>query len=341
MSGEELVDAIEGLSEADLPGWVWGAPGISKSACLRQVAERKGIGFLDLRLTTMDPTDLRGLPFVEGARGSKSTDWARPSFLPSKGEGIAVLEEVAQAPPLMQAAAMELVLDRRVGPHEVAPGWRFFAASNRAEDRAGAGRVITPLLNRFVHLELEPSLPDWEEWALENGIDWRILSYLKYRPDQLLRFDPSSGARAWPTPRSWHMASRALAAKAGSDKGALVRGCIGEGAGTEFMSFLALYSKLPDLERIWADPKGAPVPSEESMLWALGGVLCEGIKGDVPVQRLEAVGEYVVRIENDEIAMSIGLDCSRANPAIKATRSHNRLAVKHAELLLGPRAPKR
>ena len=91
-------------------------------------------------------------------------EWCPPAFLPRTGDGVLFLDELAQAPPLVQAACLQLVLDRRLGEYELPAGWAVMAASNRQEDRAGTHRLISPLLNRFVHLDLEVSLDDWQAW---------------------------------------------------------------------------------------------------------------------------------------------------------------------------------
>ena len=301
---------ISDMMDADLPLWLWGPPGVGKSQIVKQVAAEKGVEFLDVRLTTMDPVDLRGLPHVVKGKSM----WARPSFLPEKGRGVMLLDEIAQSRPEMQAAAMELVLDRRVGDHVVGPDWRIIAASNRAEDRAGAGRVITPLLNRFTHVDVEPSLSDWVEWAEGADVDFRIQSFLKFRPDRLLAFDPSSTERAYPTPRSWEMCSRALKAARGSLHREAVKSAVGEAAGTELMAFLSLYASLPDIDRVWADPDNAPVPTELSACWAMGGVLCEGIRGvDKPGPKTVAFAKYACRM-NEEVAIAVFNDGFRVCP---------------------------
>src|SRR4029079_8083765 len=117
------------------------------------------------------------------------------------GEGVLFLDELAQAPPLVQAACLQLTLDRRVGEHELPAGWSVIAASNRAEDRAGTHRLISPLLNRFVHLDLEVSNEDWQAWAVASGIAPEVRAFLRYRPALLFRFDPAVQERAFPTPR--------------------------------------------------------------------------------------------------------------------------------------------
>jgi hypothetical protein len=176
------------------------------------VAKSLELEVLDLRAVLLDPVDLRGLPVPNG----DTVHWKPPSFLPIKGKmggrkGLIFADELAQAAPLVQAAFLQGILDHRIGETELDPGWVWVAASNRQEDRAGTHRMITPLLNRFIHLDLDVSFEDWQDWALMANIDVNVRSYLHWTrhkgESQLFQFDPSAQKRAFPTPRSWHFVS--------------------------------------------------------------------------------------------------------------------------------------
>ena len=41
---------------------IWGPPGIGKSSIVAQTADAHRLRFIDLRLSQLAPTDLRGLP---------------------------------------------------------------------------------------------------------------------------------------------------------------------------------------------------------------------------------------------------------------------------------------
>jgi len=57
--------SLQHLSERKVPVFLWGPPGIGKSSIVAQIAKEKDIGFIDLRLSLLDPTDLRGIPFFD------------------------------------------------------------------------------------------------------------------------------------------------------------------------------------------------------------------------------------------------------------------------------------
>jgi MoxR-like ATPase len=130
---------------------IWGPPGIGKSSIVAQTATEHGIDFVDVRLSQLAPTDLRGLPVAEDG----ISKWYPPEFLPRGGKGILFLDELNMAPPAMQGVAQQLILDRKVGSYTVPDGWYVWAAGNRKEDRAAVFDMPSPLANRFLHLQVE------------------------------------------------------------------------------------------------------------------------------------------------------------------------------------------
>ncbi|HMQ34210.1 MAG TPA: MoxR family ATPase [Chloroflexaceae bacterium] len=237
---------------------IWGPPGIGKSSIVAQTAGRYGLGFIDVRLSQLAPTDLRGLPVPENG----VSRWYPPEFLPRDGRGILFLDELNMAPPAMQGMAQQLILDRRVGSYVVPEGWFIWAAGNRKEDRAAVFDMPAPLANRFVHLEVEPDFEDFKAYALGRGLHEQVVAFLSYRTALLHRMDPQQPA--WPSPRSWEMASRL------HDAGLDIAPVVGPAAAAEFRAFVSLYATLVDLEAILrGDGAGLAFPAEPSQRYAL------------------------------------------------------------------------
>ena len=163
----DLSKSISSLVEQKVPTFLWGAPGIGKSSIVKQIADETGVGFIDLRLALMDPTDLKGIPFYD--KDSHTALWAPPAFLPREGSGILFLDELNSAAPSVQASAYQLILDRKVGEYELPDGWAIVAAGNRESDRGVTYRMPSPLANRFVHFEMEVDVNDWRLWAYKSG----------------------------------------------------------------------------------------------------------------------------------------------------------------------------
>jgi hypothetical protein len=239
---------------------IWGPPGIGKSSIVAQTAEAHNMQIIDLRLSQLAPTDLRGLPVADHEHGVSR--WYPPEFLPRDGRGILFLDELNLAPPAMQGMAQQLILDRRVGNYVVPERWFVWAAGNRKEDRASVFDMPAPLANRFIHLTAEPHFESFKSYALERGIHEHILAFLAFRPALLHKLDPQQPA--WPSPRSWMIASQLY--KVGLD----ISHVVGVGAAAEFSAFLKLYEHLPDIEGILrGEGKDIQFPTEPSERYAL------------------------------------------------------------------------
>jgi hypothetical protein len=176
------------------------------------------------------------------------------------------LDEASSAAPSVQAAAYQLVLDRRLGEARMKPGWRLALAGNRVSDGSVAFRLAMPLANRMLHIEqAQPDLEDWTRWALTQGkIDPLVIGFLRFRPNLLSTFDEALKARksAFATPRSWEMVSRLLMAAPQAKRDALhelVAGAVGDGEATEFMAWLKLKNELPDLDALLAGQSTPPL----------------------------------------------------------------------------------
>lgn len=260
MKPVELAEFLDGLiqQQLKLSTMIWGPPGIGKSSIVWQTAESHQLNFIDLRLSQLAPTDLRGLPVAEGG----VSRWYPPEFLPQEGAGILFLDEINLAPPAMQGMAQQLILDRRVGSYTVPAGWFIWAAGNRKEDWAAVYDMPAPLANRFLHLEVEPDVESFKRYALANGVQEQVIAFLAFRPLLLHKIDPQQAA--WPSPRSWVMASELL--KAGLPPAA----AIGQATAAEFNAFRALYGQLPDFELILSG-RGADItfPNEPSIRYAV------------------------------------------------------------------------
>ena len=139
MKPSRLESVLESLLDQRWPAFLWGPPGVGKSSLVHAIAARRSLPVIDLRASLLDPTDLRGIPAIEGGRAV----WCPPAFLPHRDSppGILFLDEINAAPPLVQASLYQLVLDRRVGEYELPAGWWIVAAGNRQQDRAVTFRM--------------------------------------------------------------------------------------------------------------------------------------------------------------------------------------------------------
>ncbi len=236
---------------------IWGPPGIGKSSIVAQLARKHQIDFIDVRLSQLAPTDLRGLPVPEDG----VSKWYPPEFLPSSGRGILFLDELNMAPPAMQGVAQQLILDRRVGSYILPQGWFVWAAGNRKEDRAAVFDMPSPLANRFLHLHVEPDFQSFKSYALSAKIHEQVIAFLSFRTTLLHKLDPQQPA--WPSPRSWEMASQLHTV------GLDIAPAVGIATAAEFNAYIKLYDNLPNLTQIFTGRGDAiKFPSEPSVRYA-------------------------------------------------------------------------
>lgn len=316
MNPQSAKRAISHLIKRKVPIFLWGPPGIGKSSIIAQISKDVNISCIDLRLSLLDPTDLRGIPFFNTKE--ESAIWAPPSFLPdgSEEQGILFLDELNTAAPMVQASAYQLILDRKIGEYTLPDGWAIVAAGNRESDRGVVFRMASPLANRFVHLEMTPSVDDWSVWAKESNIETSIIAFISYRPDALFAFNTQNNEKSFATPRTWEYVNEILESKPDDDLLlTMISGAIGEELAASFLAFRAVEEKLPDIEDILKG-KTTEVPIETSALHILCTSLSMRIDEETPSDEINNLlayslnlpGEFAVMIIQDLRERHIELD---------------------------------
>jgi hypothetical protein len=299
------------------PVMLWGPPGIGKSQIIAEVAKRHNAPMIDIRLSQMEPTDLRGIPF----RIENRVEWAVPSMLPDLVRhgpyGILFLDEITSAPPSVSAAAYQLILDRRLGDYEVPAGWAIFAAGNRQGDRGVTYTMPAPLANRFSHFEVDTNIDDWVSWAYANGIDESLIGFLRFKPELLFDFNPAHNPVAFPSPRSWEFANRTLR-KFGDHSELLLptlQACVGPAAGLELHAFIENLENMPDLDAIMRG-EPVPVPREVDLQYAVASALVGRAiraKGTADAKVLHGhILDYASRFPLREMGIMLVSDMHRA-----------------------------
>ncbi len=436
MSPNEVMSALLGMykTKKKRAMFVWGQPGISKSAIAQGIANQLGIAFVDIRLSQMDPTDLRGIPFPVEQGGVHGVQWSAPLVLPrdleqeavveidavettvyfynptgsngihyctnpsieiksldpnltaelvqqvrfprnvmefsalterscdllhtalntpvlgfemlnakqkrealgpflftESGEAVVdrpvflnrfsvilrdadgnaqpgkvkyvvtgtaraiiALEEFNSAPPSVQAAAYQLILDKRLGEYIVPKACYLVAMGNRDQDKGITFKMPTPIMNRFIHVEMRPDADNWLEWAIGAGIHEHVVGYIGTFRERLNVFSPGSAARGFPTPRSWEFVSDILLELEDqlTDEvlTGLIVGAIGEHAGIEFMHHRAVYKDLPDPDDILSG-KLTKMPSgsdDIGLAFTLTTTLCYRLRDQATALRRKA-----------------------------------------------------
>jgi hypothetical protein len=266
------------------PIFLWGPPGIGKSEVVEQITDSlPNSHLIDIRLSLWEPTDIKGIPYFDSNSGTMV--WGAPSELPSEEFAkqfdhiVLFLDEMNSAAPSVQAAAYQLILNRKVGTYKLPDNVMIVAAGNREADKGVTYRMPAPLANRFIHLEMTVSFDDWFEWAVDNNIHSDVVGYLQFSKQDLYDFDPKSSSRSFATPRSWSFVSELLEDKIDENTTTdLVSGAVGEGLAVKFMAHRKIASDMPNPTDILAGKVKDLHNKEISAMYSLTVSLCYELK---------------------------------------------------------------
>ena len=284
LSPNKAKNSLRHAMKKKRPVFLWGPPGIGKSDIVAQVTNELANSLLiDIRLSLWDPTDIKGIPYFD-SKNVKMV-WGAPSELPDEElaaqyDNIVVFfDEMNSAAPAVQAAAYQLILNRRVGQYKLPDNVIIVAAGNRETDKGVTYRMPSPLANRFIHIELAVDFDDWFQWAVDNNQHKDVVGYLTFAKKDLYDFDPKSASRSFATPRSWAFVSELLDDEL--DEGTttdLVSGSVGEGLGVKFMAHRKVAASMPNPTDILAGKVKDMSTSEISAMYSLTVSLCYELK---------------------------------------------------------------
>lgn len=288
MAVDKMVEVLSGAYETvinnNLPirtmpsVMLWGPPGVGKSQAVRQIASNiegktgKRVVVTDVRLLLFNPIDLRGIPTSN--EDKTLAIWLKPQIFQMDDSedvvNILFLDEISAAPQSVQAAAYQITLDRVVGEHKLPDNCIVIAAGNRTTDKSVAFKMPKALANRLMHIEVEGSFESWKKWAINSGVNAKVVGFLSFRQSYLMGFDSGNDDIAFATPRSWEMVSNILN---GIDDNIdnvypLIAGLVGTGVAIEFRTWSKIYSELPSIEDIFAG-KMPDMPKNTDALYAL------------------------------------------------------------------------
>ena len=266
------------------PIFLWGPPGIGKSDIVSQITGTfSNSHLIDIRLSLWEPTDIKGIPYFDSNSGTMV--WGAPSELPSEEFAaqfdhiVLFLDEMNSAAPSVQAAAYQLILNRKVGTYKLPDNVMIVAAGNREADKGVTYRMPAPLANRFIHLELSVNFDDWFQWSVNNNINTDVIGYLTFAKKDLYDFDPRSSSRSFATPRSWSFVSELLDDDLDEATTTdLVAGAVGEGLAVKFMAHRKIAANMPNPSDILAGKVSELKTKEISAMYSLTVSLCYELK---------------------------------------------------------------
>lgn len=337
LTPSQLKEALPFLINAGRVPFIEGPPGVGKSDIVAQAAaDMFGNGgpcndtfFCDIKPAGRDPVDFSGLPVPD--MDAFITQWLKPGFLPTEGEGILFLDEFTAAGPQVQSVLLEFVRQRKAGEYRLPDGWKIVTAGNGEKDRAYATTMGSAMANRLTHLQAVVDPDDWCRWALAADVPSIIVAFIRFRPELLHSFDPKSSEKAFPSPRTW------------ADAGAIMRGnppdwlrptlmvgTVGRAAAIELEGFLQVWHALPSIDQILLHPDQALVPpgKEAAARCAIAAVLTDR----ATPQNIDAIMTYAARLPA-ELRGMIALGSVRRDPDLRNTRAFIQWGTDNGNLM--------
>lgn len=258
------------------PAMIWGPPGIGKSELIAEIGAETNRPVIDMRLLLLEPTDIKGIPYFDPE--TKTMKWAQPADLPTEthlSNAILFLDEINAAAPSVQAAAYQLILNRRIGEYFLPAGVSMVCAGNRDSDKGVTYRMPSPLANRLVHIEMKADFEDWQKWAIGSRIHPDVVGFLSHHKHKLFGFDSKSPDKAFATPRSWVFVSQLISDDLPESMNtSLVAGTVGDGLATEFAAHRKVASKMPRSEDVLMGKEKVLTVKDLSAMYSLTISMC-------------------------------------------------------------------
>lgn len=338
----DVPHAIKLAIAANTPLMLHGPPGCAKSSIVKQTAKALKMSVYDIRLSQIDPVDLRGLPWVDKER--QITNWAAAGFLPQDENEKAILffDEINQGNNAQQAAAYELILDRRCGMYKLPDGVIPIAAGNRKEDFSIVNKMGGALRTRFSHITVVSDLESWVEWAIDNYVHESIIGFLRYMPEMLNEFVTTKDvdrrkalqdSNAIATERTWEYLSNML--KVGipeSIRLQTIEGTVGPAASVSFLAYYDYYQNLPDLDRALEDPNTLRIKENDPP--EIKYAVASGLAARATDENAEKVFRCIVKLPSDFASMAI-TDALRRTRRITLIPEFTEWAWKNSNTLSG------
>lgn len=328
MKPTAVAKALMVLATADQPVMLWGQPGAGKTSLAKQFAAKTKRDYIELRATLIDPVDLRwAVRTVDG-----KLIFSAPSFLPTEENSVLNIDDLPTAPPLVQAALYQLILDRKLGEYELPKGTIIFATGNRETDKAAVSKMPTPLANRFTHIDVEVDTKDWINWAIDNDLAIEVIAGIRFSAKWLNTFNPLSPEKAQATPRTWEFVSKIIKANPPQEVLLdLIAGTVGKAVGQEFVGFLEDWKELPDPMEIMKHPDKADIPRKPSVLFAV----CQTLAKIVDKKTADNFFVYAFKMVDGglaEFAVAMVHDAAKRSDCIKETAGYVKWIAKMGKL---------
>lgn len=313
------------------PILIAGAPGIGKTDIVKQAANALNAKLIVSHPVVSDPTDYKGLPFAINGKADFLPFGELQQLIEAAEPTVFMLDDLGQAPASVQAACMQLILARSINGHKVSEHVTFIAATNRKEDKAGVSGMLEPVKSRFASiLELEVNSDDWTEWALDHDMPIELISYMRWQPEIISKFEATKEMRNTASPRTIANAGKLQAAGLPREfEFEAFKGAAGEAFAVGYTAFLTMYRDLPTFEEIVMNPTKAPMPESAGSLNALAGM----VSSKMSEVNIDSCIKYLERTEKEIQACTITYSLRR-NKDLAKTKAFIAWATKNGHILV-------
>ena len=325
-----------------------GGPGVGKTDLSKQGAELAEYNHRVFHPVWSDPTEARGMPWIFKEEGSEKP---RAEFIPfgdlerllkTEEPTVAILDDLGQAAPLVQASYMPWLLERRINGHTFPDHVTFIACTNRREDRAAVSGILEPVKSRFhTILNLDVDIEDWIKWAIQNNIHPVMQAFIRFRPELLFDFTPTGDMTNSPTPRTVANVARLYADKYPHETELeLYQGAAGEGFAIEFLAFAKIYRKAVSPAKVIADPDSITIPEDPAVLYALCGAVANLSRTETMPQIIKfaerlAVGDnFSNKIARSEFAVLLVRDSCNHDEECRNTREYIEWQTQNSDIIV-------
>lgn len=316
---------------------------MGKSEIVKEMADKYQLEVIDIRLSQVSPFDLLGYPKDVKNRMEYLPLADMPiesDPIPNGKQGFLIfLDEMNSADKYTMGAAYKLILDRKIGKHNLHPHSRIICAGNRIQDQAVVNKLVTPLKTRLTHIEMVVDNKEFLEYVFNEtqAGKWHnyIYAFLSFLPMHINNFDPATDLLTYAVPRTWKMLSDQLqAGLLNLPKDVykpIINGIVGEAAGIAFASFLDYFSEFPSIQTIENNPANAPLPAEIGAKWALGIYLANNLTQS----NSNALIEYASRITEADLKVVIYRYLIMKNKALLNHPEIQKQLVQTQKLIVG------
>ena len=317
-----------------------GMPGIGKTALMKMIADDLGYDLVLFHPVVSDPTDFKGLPWCfTDANGKQQAVFIAfdqlEILLNAKRPIICGIDDFGQAAQAVQAATMQLLHGGKLCGKEISKHVRFFACTNRKQDRAGVAGLLEPVKSRFHGIfELVPELEPWIAYAATVGISPMLVAFMRHRPNWLTGGDegwaPVADIVNQACPRTIEHLSDVV--NMGFDKTTrptVYAGAVGQGMANEYFAFEQLVIQMPDLDVVCNNPLGAEIPHSPQIMFAMIGALHSRLTR----QNIDNIYRYTARAFSKELQAVFHFDIAKFHPKLVNSATYIKFAADNGDLL--------